>query len=504
MLESGEWLYYLQQKHNGRRSLIVAGDTFGDNCKRTVESAIRDHFDYFIRVSGGSNTGGTCYIQGQDGKLHEMIFHLIPSGWPAKTGIISDWVLVDLKRAVAEIDEIIKIVGQPKADLFISRRAPLWLPYYGLVEAYLEMMKGADAVGTTKRGIAPTISAIDLRIGPLVGHLLYPDLLRKWVTNCYRSYEVVFKALEEALKGTKQEFNLADFHPDKITDELLVLAERIKPFITYTENIIRKLLLNNEAILFGLTQGFGLHRNGTYPYNSATQTIASAVAYCAAIPMHLLGATVLASKFINTRVGWGPYPTGWWDRREAEQFPILHPYLFSVLPEHDPDKRQAFLDEYRQKINSGDYTSVDLAMYMQVLLNNLGATTKRGREPGAPDLYLTACACWANGVDAIAMSQMNVLSGLKMNFKMGIGYSLDGQPLRVPTMLTPVEEYDRLEVLYKGYDVDLVGVDLWGSTEMPPVIREICDDVELYTGTKVGLVSNHPQGDKGKIFLDPR
>ncbi len=502
MLDSAEWLEMLWRKRNGRRATIVVGDQFGDNCKRTIESAIGEHFKSFVRVAGGSNTGGTCYIRGQDGQLHEMIFHLVPSGWPEKTGVIGDWVLVDLRRLTAEIDQILSIVGVPKAELQISRRAPLWLPYYSLVEAYLELVKGDDAIGTTKRGIAPTIASVDLRIGPLVGHLLDPDLLRKWVTTCYYAYEPMLKALERAGAGVEDSFTVRDFQPDRVTDELLSLAPRIKPYVAYTDPIIREILVHNEPALFGLTQGFGLFRNGTYPYSSATHTIASAAAYCSAAPMQLFGPVILASKLIGTRVGAGPYPTGWWDRAAAERFPLKNPELFSVLPECLPERREAFLSSMRAKINAGNYTLVDLAQYMQVLLNNLGATTKRGREPGGPDLHLTACACWANGVDVIALSQVNALSGLKMEFPVGTGYLIDGRRLAVPTVPTPVEEFSRVTVQYEQVPVDLTGVDLWGATELPDCVNRICDLYHLHTGAPVGLISTSPLGNEGKVFRE--
>lgn len=504
MLCAPDLVEFLWRKKNGKKSIIICGDSYGDSGKRAVESAIQEMFEYFVRVSGGSNTGGTSWIKGKDGLLHQIISHLLPAQWPAHTGIIGDWVLWDCERGSAEIKEVTGITGGVNAPLYISKKAPLYLPYYGRLEAYSELMKGAGAVGTTKRGIAFHIAAVDRREAPLVGYLLYPDLLRKWVTACYRQHELVFRELEKMLKGTEDEFDLADYHPDKVTEKLLSFVPEIKEYITDTGPILLDLMKKNSPVLFGLSQGFGLHFLGTYPYNSATQTIASAAAYCGGMPMDLFGAVILVSKLILTRVGAGPFATGWWDRNEAMEFPKRHPELFSALKECIPAKRDAFLNKYKQKINSGNYVSEDLAKYMQVLLNNLGATTKRGREPGGPNLYETACAAAVNGADCIALTQADALSGLRIRFPFATKYSLHGELIKVPTIPTPVELYGHstFEVEHKYVDVDLRNMDLYGQSDLPPVIDEICDLYKSYTGVPVGLISTSPKGNEGKVYRE--
>lgn len=502
MLCASDLIESLWRKKGGKKATTLCGDGYGDNGKRAVESAIENMFEIFVRVSGGSNTGGTAWIKGKDGLLHQMIFHLLPSQWPAKVGIIGDYVLFDLKRAIAEIEEVTAITGGVSAPLYISKKAPLYLPYYGLLEAYSEKMKGAGAVGSTRRGIAFHIAAVDRREAPLVGYLLHPYLLRKWVTDCYKQHELVLKELERMLKGTKDEFDLSDYHPDKVTEELLALVPKVNEYIADTGPILLDLLKKNSPMLFGLSQGFGLHFLGTYPFNSATQTIASATAYCGGMPMDLFGAVILVSKMIPTRVGAGPFTTGWWHRDAAMQFPKLYPYLFSVLDECDEKKRAAFIKQRRRLINSGAFTWIDVAMLMQVLLNNLGATTLRGREPGGPNLYETACAAAVNGADCIALTQADVLEHLKIRLPFATSYHLGGERFKVPTIPTPVELYNdpRFTVGYEHLDVDLRGMDLYGKSELPPIFRQIRELYHLHTGVPIGMISTSPKGDEGKIF----
>ena len=506
LAEAEQWIHWLWRLKNGLKTVVLCGDGWGDNGKRAIESVLESFFDMFVRVSGGCNTGGTHWLLGKDGAMHEFIRHQLPSCWPNRTGVIGHWVLLNLERLVGEIRAVVDIVGEVKADLFISKEAPLYLPYYSLLEAYSEVVRGAGAVGTTKRGIAHTIAAVDLREGPLVAYLQHPQWLLKWVTNVFKQHEASLRAYEEMCKGTKDEFDLnRDYNPKKVTEELLVLVSKINDYIQDVGPILLDYAKRNRPVLYGLTQGFGLFRLGTYPFNSSGQVIASAAAYCQGMPMAYFGAIILVSKLILTRVGAGPFPTGWWHREAAELFPKKYPWLFSVLKEHDREKRTAFIKARRDIINSGAYTDEDLALLMQVLLNNLGATTKRGREPGAPDLYQTACAAAVNGADVIALTQADVLEGLKMNFPFGTQYLFNGKPFQVPVMPRPVElmKDPRFSVLFDHIPVDLVGQQLYGKSELPPVFDQICKLYEEHTGTPIGIISTSPKGKEGKVFRQP-
>ena len=517
MIGSVEWLEHLYDLKHGRRWVTLVGSGWGDSGKGAVESSISDHFDCFLRVSGGANTGRTRYIMTPDGEK-EFIFHLIPCGWADnKESFIGDWVLMDLDRFSTEINELQSTLGRlPNAPLFISRKAPIYLPYHSMLEAYLEMRKGADAVGTTKRGIAPMIAGIDLRIGPEIGHLEFPDTLRQWVKTFYECFEVNFKVLvewqkcqadlaESSGRAPTEIYDLKEYSPDMVTEHLLAHFENIRGFITDIDSLLLERAKANVPTLIGMTQGYGLTRKGTYPYSSTTQTSAQAGAFCSCIPMEYFGPVILVDKLDPTRVGWGPFPTGMWDRQEAELFPKEHPELFSALKECNPVARQEFLDEYRQLINSDDNPDeVVVAKYIQVLLNELGATTKRGREPGWPDLYVNACAALSNGADVIALTRIDWLSGIKLNLKFATEYRLNGNVCRAPDFPSPIERLEQVQVGYEEIHVDLRNTELYGSTELPAVFAEIFNLIRLHTGVPVGMVSTSPKAKEGKIFRDFR
>lgn len=502
MITVEEFLEKLWQRHNGKRLTILCGEQWGDNAKGAIESALADYFKAFVRVSGGANTGRTRRVLAKDGSQKEFIFHLVPTGWAdGKRAIIGDWVLIDLERLVTEIKEIIGIVGQPKRPLHISKKAPIHLRYHSLLETWIEHTKGARAIATTKRGIAPMIAGVDLRIGPLVGHLLNPDWLRQWVKGFYDAFEPIFKEMENQEMIEK----LADYHPDKETERLLALVPQVKDYITDVDPILHYLAKKNVPTLFGLTQGFGLHFKGTYPYSSATQTLASAAAYCGGLPMDVFGPVILVSKLLPTRVGAGPFPSGWWDRKAAEQFPKDHPELFSDLTDGQETKeRVEFLIQMRDKINLGQASQKELAQYFMVLLNELGASTKRGREVGGPDLYLTSCAAAVNGADCLALTRVDCLSHLRITLPLVTDYFIDGQPVQRPTYPTPLGVLDKVNLISEPIKIDFRGVDIFSlsrESDLPPDARRLIERYESHVGIPVGIISTSP-GKDGKIFRD--
>ncbi len=496
------FLEQLWYKKGGRRSTIEVGDAWGDSGKGGIEAVLGPYFDVSARVQGGANTGRTRHIRGADGQLYPFIFHLVPTLLAdGKMGIIGDAVLVEVARLVRELRDLIAIVGDLKAPLLVSKRAPIFLRYHSLLEGLLELVKGSAAVGTTGRGISPMIAGIDLRVGPLTGHLLDADLLRKWVKGFYDAFFPMLKEFELRMKGTEKEFSLADMSPDNEVERLLADADFLRPYITNIDPVLHDLMRRNVPVLFGMTQGYGLHVRGTYPFNSATQSIAQAAAYCGGLPMHLFGPVILISKLFLTRVGEGPFPTGWWNRHDAEVFPELRPELFPGLPQFNQNAQEAFLQAKRDLINAGSATKQDWAEHFEVLFNNRGSTTMRGREVGGPDLYMTRCAAMVNGADCIALTQVDGLSGLNINLPIATGYKIDGELVEPPTY-PMTEELDGVDVQEVCVRIDLEDTDIRGinsERDLPGCVHQLIRTYERYAGVPVGIISTSA-GLDGKVL----
>ncbi|MFH1367366.1 MAG: adenylosuccinate synthetase [Patescibacteria group bacterium] len=496
-LEVEEYLRRLWDKYNGRAFTILCGDQWGDGGKRAVESAIIEYHDVCVRLQGGANTGGTAYVIGSDGLLHKFVFHLIPIGWVfGKPAIIGDRVLIDLTRLITETRDLFAVCGKPSAPLYISKKAPVYLRIHSLCEQWVEYIKGGHRIGTTGRGIGPMMAFTDLRLNLLVGHLYYPDLVRRYVREAYQFLAPIIKEMDQL--GL---IRSNDYDPEEEIAELLAQAEPIREYVTDTGPILHDLAARNVPTLFGLTQGFGLHFSGTYPWNSATESIASGAAYCCGLPGKYFGPVIMVSKLLPTRVGAGPFPTGWWKRQEAEQFPKDHPELFSDLPEYDPEEREQFLAENREKINRGTANDIEKAQYFMVLGVEKGASTGRGREVGFPDLHVTDCACAVNGVDSLVLTRVDMLSGLEFQLPVCVGYHLDGQPVPRFVLPTPAESLERVELDCEPLDIHLCGVNLTNCSReeaLPPDITRLVEFYEQRLGVPVSLSTSPEKG--GKIF----
>lgn len=493
-----KFLEALWRKHHGRKFTVLCGGGFGDNGKGAIESALMPYFGASVRVSGGANTGRTAYVQTAGGP-RKIIFHLVPAGWAyGQLAIIGDWVEVDLDRLICEIDEVKKLIGNPKQPFYISKKAPVFLIYHAWLEAWLEKIKGNNKVGTTGRGIAPMIAGVDLRIAPLVGNLAYPDNLKRWVNEFYRAFEPIFKKM--AGQGLIQ---LKGHSPRQETERLLAGYEEIKKYVTDVDPILHDLVKKNTATLFGLTQGFGLHFKGTYPCNSATHSIAPAAAYCSGLPTKYFGSVIQVEKLLPTRVGSGPFPTGWWDRQAALKFPKKHPELFSELPECKPSVREEFLKHKLALINRGNATDLDFAQYFMVLGNELGATTRRGREVGAPDLHMIASAAMVNGADCLALTRVDLLSGLSFSLPLGMRYSLGRKVIRPPVIPNPIEALEQIQVGYVNFPLNFCDEQIGGRDDfesLPNDLKSLIGFFSTYAGAPVGIISTSPKTD-GKIFL---
>lgn len=485
----------LWSKKNGRRFTVVIGDHWGDEGKREIEVALASCFEAFVRVSGGANTGGTIYLRGLDGQVHRFVLHLVPIGAPlGKLSIIGHRVCVDLERITVELGDLRAIIGGLQAPLLISKRAPLALPLYSrLIEMWVERSKGSSSTGTTKRGISAIIAANVLRIGPQVGDLLYPDTLRRRVHECRDTFNPIFLELHRQVRGTADSFDWDALQPDRIVEELFAAAEPLTEHIVDIEPTLHDLDQRNTPTLFGMTQGTGLHSIfGTYPYNSATESTAPAASYCGGIPMNSFGPIIQVLKLFPTRVGNGPFPTHLWDRQLAEAFPKEHPELFTCLPEYNRERRDQFLAELREKANGDKVDSVDLATYLMVLQDELGATTMRGREIGWPDLYFSKCTAISNGTDCLALTRLDAMSGLKFFLHLGTKYRIGQDTVRPPIIPTPAEELERVTVGYDSMHVDFSGCDLSSITspdDWPEDVLSITDRFEEHVGVPVGIIS---------------
>src|SRR5262249_8646243 len=139
-----------------------------------------------------------------------------------------------------------------------------------------------------------------------------------------------------------------------------------------------------------------------------------------------------------TRVGSGPFPSEIWQRIPAQDFAKEHSELFT-----EGTAKAEFLKNTLEKINAGQASRPELSQYFQVLGDERGATTGRGRSVGFVDIVWLQYAIRVNGPKWLALTRFDMLSGLK-SIPIVTGYHLDGQ-LLPPGQMPSTRDMNRIE-----------------------------------------------------------
>jgi adenylosuccinate synthase len=382
---------------------LVIGTQWGDEGKGKVVDFYSKNADYVVRFQGGNNAGHTIQVGNEIYKLH-----VTPSGViQGKTGVIGNGVVIDPEILIKEITELKKRNIEP--NLLISDRAHLIMPYHKLLDGAEESKLGNKKIGTTKRGIGPCYSDKIARNGIRTIDLLHPTLLKEKLERI-----VPIKQKMLSLYGKKDKLDIK-----KIYSVYLEFGAILTPYIVPTHLILNKALKENKTILFEGAQGTMLDVDfGTYPYSTSSHTIAGGAAIGTGISPSNLTTIIGIVKAYTTRVGEGPLPT--------EQF--------DETGEHLQKKGHEF-----------------------------GTTTSRPRRCGWFDLVVVQHSTMLSGVTHLAITKLDVLTGLK-NLKICTSYKIgenavDYFPANTDDLLACTPIYKVLP----------------GWNDLPPTIRKYSD-----------------------------
>lgn len=347
---------------------VAIGTQWGDEGKAKMVDYLTRDSDLVVRYQGGANAGHTVVVNDK-----KFVFHLIPSGilHEGKECLIGNGVVLDPVELVEEIDLLEKKGYKVRDKLLISDSAHLIMPYHKELDGALEEMSEYK-IGTTKRGIGPCYADKCLRLGIRTGDIFNTDYLIKRVSNALK-----IANLQLAAMNCEKAFML-----DEIMDILDNFKARAGAMVVNTQQHLHEAARHGKKILLEGAQGYALDiDHGTYPFvTSSNPTIGGA----------LLGSGLSASDIDNvigiakayvTRVGEGPFPT----EASEEESEIL-------------------------RVNG----------------NEFGATTGRPRRCGWFDLPLVKKAIAINGINEIALTKLDVLTGFE-KINVCIGYDLNGK-----------------------------------------------------------------------------
>ena len=413
---------------------VIVGAQWGDEGKGKITDWLAQTADAIVRYAGGNNAGHTVIAGGEKYELH-----LIPSGilHADKLCVIGNGVVVDpfvLQEEMAELQER----GIDPGNLYISKRAHLVLPGHRKLDNLEEERKGDDKIGTTGRGIGPAYTDKAARRGLRALDILEADRLEKRLKPLVDYHN---KLLVDVYgrEGVKYE---------ELRDRLLRIGDEIADKITNTALLLNDLQQQGKNLLLEGAQGTLLDLDfGTYPYVTSSNPGSGGLTSGTGLGPTRIEEIIGVSKAYITRVGEGPMPT--------------------------------------------ELTG-DLGDKLRKQGQEFGVTTGRPRRCGWLDLPALRHAVMINGLTALTISKIDVLSGLE-KIKVCTHYDVDGDEYQyLPPEIDRENEtsYSPVYTTLEGWEEDIKGCQEYSS--LPGSARRLIEIVETATDIPVKLVSTGP------------
>jgi len=355
-------------------TVVVVGTQWGDEGKGKIVDLLTEQAAAVIRFQGGNNAGHTLVVGSQ-----KFILHLIPSGilHPGKQCLIGNGVVVDPEVLIEEIEGLRgRGVRVTPKNLGLSERAHLIMPYHKALDVAREEAKGRKKLGTTGRGIGPCYEDKAARNGIRVADLLNRKVFLSRVRDILNEKNFLLKNYYGAQPVSSK----------RLQRDSLAWAEFLSPFVANVAERIDEALHTGRNLLFEGAQGTQLDLDhGTYPFVTSSNPVAGTVCAGAGLAPKRIDTVVGLVKAYTTRVGAGPFITeekGWIGRRLREI--------------------------------GGEY----------------GSTTGRPRRCGWLDAVVLRESARLNGLDSIALTKLDVLTGLS-EIKVCVAYRLNGKKVRI-------------------------------------------------------------------------
>ncbi|HEY5957121.1 MAG TPA: adenylosuccinate synthase [Polyangiaceae bacterium] len=416
-------------------SVVIVGAQWGDEGKGKIVDIYTESAQVVVRYAGGPNAGHTLVVGSE-----KIVVRLLPSGVLRENTwcVLGQGMVVDPAVLLAEIDELNRR-GRAGIEqrLWLSDRAHLILPYHIEIDGLREAQAAREkAIGTTKKGIGPTYEDKARRTGIRAGDLRDESHLRDRVGEALDSWSPVIRALGGQLPSI-----------DSIVVPLLKQAERLVPLLDNVSKRVDRALRDGKSVLFEGAQGTLLDvDHGTYPFVTSSSAVAGGAAIGTGVGPNRIKSVVGITKAYTTRVGSGPFPTE----------------LNDAAGEH-----------------------------MRVVGAEFGSVTGRPRRTGWLDLPALRYAARVNGFDGLALTKLDVLTGLD-KVRVCVAYDTPQgrttdfpiDDINVPGRVSPV--YQELD----GWSESITQAQ--SMAELPAATRRYVDFITQQVDVPAWLVSVGP------------
>ena len=430
--------------------IAVVGAQWGDEGKGRVVDYLATDADLVIRYGGGNNAGHTVVNPHGHFKLH-----LIPSGifYPETRNLLGGGVVINPPALVRELDGL-AAAGFDGANLFISERAHLVMPYHVLLDQLEERERGTAKLGTTSRGIGPAYVDKVARRGIRVVDLMEADGFRAQLTVALtRIHRIVSGYFGAGGEGDEMRGAIVEATDEaRIAEDYLAAAKRLRPHVVDGQALVDAALLAGERVL--LEGQLGTMRDidwGTYPYVTSSSPIPGGASIGAGLPAVAIDQVIGVAKAYTTAVGAGPLPA-------------------ELLDADGEALRERGVE--------------------------FGTSTGRPRRCGWYDAVAVRFSVRLAGYSSIALTKLDVLDGFE-RIRVCTAYRDPADGREWTTVPASTSVYERLEPVYEelpGWLADTTGCRAFD--QLPAPARTYVERLEALAGVPIRYVSVGPERDQ--------
>ena len=412
---------------------IITGAQFGDEGKGKIVDLLSGDYDMVVRFQGGDNAGHTVVVDGVTYKLH-----LVPSGFLTGARILIGPGTVTNPEILAKEIEMLREAGvdiNPKI-LGIDAKTSIIMPYHIALDELREAAR-TDKIGTTKRGIGFAYIDKIARDEVQMADIADEARLRKRI----KALAPEKKAAIEQLGG-----DIATIHDKDKLSKYIEIGKMLAPYITDVSYEVNTAINEGKKVLAEGAQGTHLDViHGTQKFVTSSCTIAGSACANLGVGPTKVDNVLAILKAYQTRVGEGPMPVE--------------------------------LDD-------------DVGKHLSEKGHEFGTTTGRPRRCGWIDIPLLRKSVNLNGYTGIALTKLDVLSGLP-TIKLCTGYELDGKVLQYPPLLT--DEVARCTPVYEevsGWSEELDSMTQY--SQLPQAAKAYVTKIEELLGVPIDIISIGP------------
>ncbi|PIS09275.1 adenylosuccinate synthase [Candidatus Beckwithbacteria bacterium CG10_big_fil_rev_8_21_14_0_10_34_10] len=433
--------------------VVILGTQWGDEGKGKMVDTVaqKKEFKSIVRFQGGNNAGHTIVVKGE-----KHAFHLLPSGilYKDKTCLIGNGVIIDPRVLLKEVKLLESRVKKNHARLLISQKAHLIMPWHIIRDGI-----AGGKIGTTSRGIGPTYSDAISRCGIRVLDADDKKVFKERIIEEVKWNKKLIKLMLDFNKvplKQRGQFKLGKLlNPKVITNKYWRLLTTLKKNSLIEVTDVSLFLLSQakkgyQTVFEGAQATLLDIAHGTYPFvTSSNPTLGGLYTGTGFRPKKLK--VIGVAKAYTTRVGHGPFPTELFDKVGKRLRKVGHEF---------------------------------------------GTTTGRPRRCGWLDLTIINYAKVINGLDALAIPKLDVLTGINP-LKVAVAYRIENKKTKYFDI--NLRRLSKAEVIYKnlpGWEEDITKIREF--SKLPKNAKNYLKFIEQNTGLPVELIGVGP--DRNQII----